>query len=105
MSQVSVSHILLMYEGSERSTATRSQEKALLQINALKEQLTDGEEFAVLAKEHSDCPSGQNGGDLGTFSRGAMVPEFDAVAFTLDVGADSGVVTTAFGYHLIRRTG
>ena len=105
MSQVSVSHILLMYEGSERSTATRSQANALLQINALKEQLTDGEEFAVLAKEHSDCPSGQNGGDLGTFSRGAMVPEFDAMAFTLDVGADSDVVTTAFGYHLIRRTG
>jgi len=105
VSQVSVSHILLMYEGSERSTATRSQEEALRKINALRERLTDGEEFAALAKEHSDCPSGQDGGDLGSFSRGAMVPEFDAVAFTLDIGADSDVVTTAFGYHLLRRTG
>ena len=105
MSQVSVSHILLMYEGSERSTATRSQEEALTQINELKEQLADGGDFAALAAENSDCPSGRDGGDLGTFSRGAMVPEFDAVAFDLDVDADSDVVTTAFGYHLIRRTG
>ena len=105
MSQVNVSHILLMHEESERSTATRTQGETLTQINALKERLTDGEEFAALAKEHSDCPSGKDGGDLGSFSRGAMVPEFDAVAFTLDVGADSDVVTTAFGYHLIRRTG
>ncbi len=104
MSQVSVSHILLMFAGSERSTATRSEEEALTQINALKERLVGGEDFAVLAKEHSDCPSGQDGGDLGSISPGAMVPEFDAVAFTLDVGADSDVVTTPFGYHLLRRT-
>ena len=46
-----------------------------------------------------------DGGDLGSFSPGAMVPEFDAVAFDLEVGADSDVVPTAFGYHLLRRTG
>lgn len=103
--QVSVSHILLMYEGSERSTATRSKDDALSQIGEIKGKLAEGGDFAALATEHSDCPSGREGGDLGTFPRGAMVPEFDAAAFDLDVGADSDVVETAFGYHLIRRTG
>ena len=105
MSEISVSHILVMHEESERSTATRSKEEALTQIETLQKQLTEGEDFAALAREYSDCPSGRDGGGLGTFSRGAMVPEFDAVAFALDVGADSGVVTTSFGFHLIRRTG
>ena len=103
--QVRVSHILLMYEGSERSTATRSKEEALSEIGGIKERIAGGEDFAALAAEHSDCPSGREGGDLGFFSRGAMVPEFDEVAFDLAVGADSDVVTTAFGYHLLRRTG
>ncbi len=102
--QVRVSHILLMYEGSERSTASRSKEDALAQIGEIKEKLVQGDDFAALASKHSDCPSGRDGGDLGSFPRGAMVPEFDAVAFELDVGADSDVVTTPFGYHLIRRT-
>jgi parvulin-like peptidyl-prolyl isomerase len=103
--QVRVSHILLMYEGSERSTATRSKEAALAEIGDIKGKITEGEDFAALAGAHSDCPSGRDGGDLGFFSPGAMVPEFDAVAFDLEIGADSDVVTTAFGYHLLRRTG
>lgn len=103
--QVRVSHILLMYEGSERSTATRSQDAALSEIGDIKDKIANGEDFAALAAAHSDCPSGRDGGDLGTFSPGAMVPEFDAVAFDLEVGADSDVVPTAFGYHLLRRTG
>jgi len=102
--QVRVSHILLMYEGSERSTATRSKEEALAEIGTIRDQLGNGGDFAALAKAHSDCPSGQEGGDLGTFPRGAMVPEFDAAAFALAPGTDSDVVETAFGYHLIRRT-
>ncbi len=103
--QVRVSHILLMYEGSERSTATRSKEEALSEIGGIKEKIANGEDFASLAASHSDCPSGRDGGELGSFSPGAMVPEFDEVAFQLKVGADSDVVTTAFGYHLLRRTG
>ena len=102
--QVRVSHILLMYEGSERSTATRSKEEAFSEIGDIKEKIANGEDFAALAATHSDCPSGRDGGDLGFFSRGAMVPEFDEVAFGLEVGDDSDVVTTAFGYHLLRRT-
>ena len=103
--QVRASHILLMYAGSERSTATRTKDEALAQINDLKAQLDGGADFADLAKANSDCPSGNDGGDLGWFGPGMMVPEFDTVSFALDVGACSDVVETAFGYHLIHRTG
>ncbi len=102
--QVRASHILLMYEGSMRSTATRSKDDALSQIEGMKAKIDEGAEFAELAKEHSDCPSGKSGGDLGTFGRGEMVPEFEDAAFGMEVGETSGVVETDFGYHLIQRT-
>ena len=57
-----------------------------------------------LAKEYSDCPSSNEGGELGSFGRGAMVPEFETAAFALDVDGTSDVVETAFGFHLIKRT-
>ena len=57
--------------------------------------------FAELAKANSDCPSGSKGGDLGFFTHGQMVPEFDKAAFELPVGKVSDVVKTSFGYHLI----
>ena len=60
--------------------------------------------FFDLAKEHSDCPSGNEGGDLGHFGKGMMVPEFEESAFSMEVGETSGVVETSFGYHLIQRT-
>lgn len=103
--QARASHILLMYAGSARSTATRSKDEALEQINTLKADIADGADFGALAKEHSDCPSGQEGGDLGWFSPGMMVPEFDDAVFGMSVGDNSDVVETAFGYHLIQRTG
>ena len=103
--QVSASHILLMYAGSMRSTATRSQAEASELIADIARQLADGSEFADLARAHSDCPSGNKGGDLGRFGRGMMVPEFENTAFGLDVGGVSGVVETPFGYHLIQRSG
>jgi len=103
--QVRASHILLMYAGSARSTATRSKDAALQEINDIKTAIDGGADFGELAREHSDCPSGQEGGDLGMFSPGMMVPEFDDVAFALGVGDSSDVVETAFGYHLIQRTG
>ena len=103
--QVRASHILLMYDGSMRSTATRSKDEALELINDLKTQVAGGADFAALAQTHSDCPSGQQGGDLGEFGRGMMVPEFETAAFGMDVGATSDVVETDFGYHLIQRTG
>jgi len=60
--------------------------------------------FADLAKENSDCPSGQNGGDLNFFTHGQMVPEFDKAAFSLEKGKVSEPVLTSFGYHLIMVT-
>ena len=102
---VRASHILLMYQGSARSTASRSKDEALSLINVLKSQLDDGGDFAELARANSDCPSGRSGGDLGQFGRGQMVPAFEQTAFALEVGATSGVVETDFGYHIIQRTG
>ncbi|HVI01815.1 MAG TPA: peptidylprolyl isomerase [Enhygromyxa sp.] len=104
MANVRASHILLMYKGSARSSATRSKAEAEQQINQLKAQLDGGAEFAALARQHSDCPSKAKGGDLGSFGKGQMVPEFETAAFSMQVGEVSGVVETAFGYHLIQRT-
>jgi parvulin-like peptidyl-prolyl isomerase len=102
---VRASHILLMYQGSSRSTATRSKAEAQTQIQALKAQLASGADFAELARTHSDCPSGRKGGDLGSFGRGQMVRAFEDSAFGMEVGQVSDVVETDFGYHLITRTG
>ncbi len=102
--QVRASHILLMYAGSERSTATRSKDEAAQQIEQIAAQLTGGADFADMASTHSDCPSRARGGDLGAFGRGMMVGAFEDAAFGLEVGATSDVVETPFGYHLIRRT-
>ena len=101
---IQVSHILLMYQGSARSSATRSKEEAKTQIEGLKEQIDSGGDFAELARGHSDCPSSAQGGDLGSFGRGQMVKPFEEAAFGLEVGGTSGVVETDFGFHLIRRT-
>ena len=101
---VRASHILLMYAGSARSTATRSKDEAKTQIEKLKADISGGADFAELAREHSDCPSGRSGGDLGQFGRGQMVPEFETTAFGMNVGDTSDVVETDFGYHLIQRT-
>ena len=102
--QVSASHILLSFDGSQNASSARSRDDALEEIGGLKAQLDDGAEFSALAKEHSDCPSSSQGGELGDFGRGQMVPEFEQAAFGMGVGDVSDVVETAFGYHLIHRT-
>jgi peptidyl-prolyl cis-trans isomerase C len=75
------------------------------QANALLGELAQGQTFGDLAKKHSRCPSGQRGGDLGEFTRGAMVPEFEVATFSLAIDQVSSPVQTQFGYHLIQRTG
>ena len=70
----------------------------------LKSQIEGGTDFAQLAKSHSQCPSGKQGGDLGEFSRGDMVREFDEVVFNGEVGKVHGPIKTDFGYHLIEIT-
>lgn len=69
---------------------------------ALKTELEGGADFATLAQEKSTGPSGPNGGDLGWFGKGMMVPEFEAAVVALDAGAVSDPVKTQFGWHVIR---
>ncbi|MDA8792893.1 peptidylprolyl isomerase [Bacteriovoracaceae bacterium] len=65
--------------------------------------INDGEEFADLAKSFSKCGSATDGGNLGEFSKGMMVPEFEKAAFALDVGQVSEPIQTQFGHHIIKR--
>ena len=74
------------------------------ECSAIKAQIEGGAHFEDLARQHSTCPSGQNGGALGEFSPGQMVKEFDDVVFSEAVGAVHGPVKTQFGYHLIEIT-
>jgi peptidyl-prolyl cis-trans isomerase C len=70
----------------------------------LKAEIAGGADFAEVAREHSTCPSGKQGGELGEFGRGAMVKEFDQVVFSAPVGEVQGPVKTDFGYHLLEVT-
>jgi len=70
---------------------------------AVLERLKKGEKFGNVARAVSRCPSSKRGGDLGTFTRGKMVKEFENAAFALDKGEISGVVKTKFGCHIIKR--
>jgi peptidyl-prolyl cis-trans isomerase C len=72
--------------------------------NELKTKIVDGGDFAAVAREHSTCPSGRRGGDLGSFGPGQMVSEFDAVVFSAPLNDVQGPVKTQFGFHLIEVT-
>jgi peptidyl-prolyl cis-trans isomerase C len=75
--------------------------KAEAECQKLKDEIAAGADFAELAKQHSTCPSGKDGGALGTFRPGQMVHEFDSVVFNGELGVVHGPVKTQFGYHLI----
>ena len=90
MTEVRASHILVDNEEHAKQ----------LKLKIERDEAT----FEELAKEHSNCPSREKGGDLGFFGRGAMVPPFEKVAFKLDEGELSDPVKTQFGWHLIRKT-
>jgi len=75
-----------------------------VQCNDLKKQIEGGADFAALARAHSSCPSGREGGNLGEFGPGMMVPEFDKVVFSAPVNTVQGPVKTQFGYHLLEVT-
>ncbi len=74
------------------------------QCEDLKGQIEAGADFADLAAQHSKCPSGQQGGNLGEFSPGQMVPEFDQIVFAGDLEKIHGPVQTQFGFHLVEIT-
>ncbi|MDN3640358.1 peptidylprolyl isomerase [Simiduia curdlanivorans] len=76
--------------------------KTKAEAEKLKQQLAKGEDFGVLAKKHSQCPSGKKGGDLGEFRPGQMVKAFDNVVFKKPVLEIHGPIKTQFGFHLIQ---
>lgn len=84
-----------------QATASHILVKTEAQCEELKQQILAGADFGALAKQHSDCPSGAQGGDLGRFGRGMMVPEFDKVVFSAPINEVQGPVKTQFGYHLL----
>jgi len=77
--------------------------KTETEAKTVKARLDKGEKFGAVAQQVSLCPSGKKGGDLGTFTRGKMVKEFENAAFKLEKGAISEPVKTQFGYHIIKR--
>ena len=89
-----------MAKASARHILVSTEEECL----TLKTQIEGGEDFAAIAKQHSKCPSGKQGGGLGEFRPGQMVREFDEVVFSGEVGKVLGPVKTQFGYHLIEIT-
>jgi peptidyl-prolyl cis-trans isomerase C len=99
--RVRASHILINVADTD-SDVTREQKKA--KIEDIRAQLVAGGDMAALARENSDCPSKDKGGDLGFFGRGQMVKPFEDAAFALEVGEISPVVETKFGYHVIKVT-
>ncbi len=102
--EITASHILIQYSGAARASVERTQEEATaLAEEVLAKCQAEGADFAALATEYSDGPSGPAGGSLGTFSRGQMVGPFEDAAFALEPGEVSGIVETPFGYHIIMR--
>lgn len=96
---VRASHILI---GVDSKTSDEVKKKAKDKALKLRKDLAAGADFAALAKENSTCPSSQQGGDLGYFGKGQMVPPFEQAAFALKPGEVSDVVETQFGYHIIK---
>jgi len=89
---------------AKQATARHILVETEAQCQQLKSEIEAGSKFADLAKQHSSCPSGRQGGDLGSFGPGMMVPEFDRVVFNEAVGEVHGPVQTQFGYHLLEVT-
>ena len=98
--QVAARHIIFTTEGVEESERAALQEE----LEEIRQEIEDGADFGEMAREHSQGPSAPNGGDLGTFGRGQMVPEFEQAAFELEVGELSQVIETQFGYHILQVT-
>ena len=89
-----------MARASARHILVNTEEKC----NELMNNILDGADFGDVAKEHSVCPSGKQDGELGEFSQGQMVKEFDDVVFSAELNKVHGPVKTQFGYHLIEIT-
>ncbi len=89
-----------MARATARHILVESEEKC----NELKTEIENGADFGDVAMKNSNCPSKAQGGDLGEFGPGQMVPEFDKAVFSGDVGVVQGPIQTQFGYHLLEVT-
>jgi peptidyl-prolyl cis-trans isomerase C len=94
-----------LYSMAPQARASHILVKTEDEANRLMKRINEGEDFAEVAKRFSKCPSGKNGGDLGWFGKGQMVPEFEKVAFENDAGKMVGPIKTQFGFHVIKVTG
>lgn len=100
--EVKASHILIKVD---KDTDEKDKELAKKKIQELREKIVKGEDFAKLARENSECPSGKRAdGDLGWFGHNKMVPAFEKTAFSLKVGEMSEIIETQFGYHILKVT-
>jgi peptidyl-prolyl cis-trans isomerase C len=96
------SHILIKVD---KGATAEDKDKARKKIQDIREQIVKGADFAKLAEENSDCPSGKSsGGDLDWFGRGVMDPTFEKTAFALKPGEMSDIIETQFGFHIIKLT-
>jgi peptidyl-prolyl cis-trans isomerase NIMA-interacting 1 len=105
--RIGARHVLIQWMGSQRaaSSIVRTREQAHSLALEVLSRARQGEDFARLAVEFSDEPGAAGrGGSLGNFTRGKMVPQFDAAAFALEAGQISDIVETPFGFHVIQRT-
>ena len=91
-----------MFKNAETASAKHILVDTLEQMKEIKKEITNGMSFEEAAQKYSKCPSANQGGSLGSFTRGRMVPEFENAAFVLQVGEISEPVKTQFGYHLIQ---
>lgn len=100
-----VRHILIRYAGAKRApdTITRDRAAAEAQAQTLLERLKAGEDFADLARQQSEDPSAERGGDLGYIGRGLLSAPFEATLFALHIGERSQVIETDFGFHILER--
>jgi len=98
---VRASHILVKVD---KDATPEQKAKALDKMKGIQKRLQNGEDFAKVATEVSDCPSKEKGGDLNFFQKGQMVPPFEKAAFAMQPGQTSDIVETEFGYHIIKMT-
>jgi hypothetical protein len=103
--EIAARHLLVMYAGSQRAPAriTRTRDEARTRAEEALRRARAGEDWVALVREYTDEEGAPEGGDLGTFGHGAMVPAFERAAFALEVGGVSEVVESPFGFHVIQR--